>query len=53
MADHASSLTVKGQLFLSKNYYSYLHKQPSKVGNFSQRRKGRVVTKFYPEISQI
>jgi len=24
---------------MSKYYHSYLHKQPSKVGDFSQRRK--------------
>jgi hypothetical protein len=31
---------------MSKTYHSYLHKQPSKVGDFSQWRKGRVVVNF-------
>ena len=34
---------------MSKQYYSYLHKQPSKAGDFSQQRKGRVVVNFYLE----
>jgi hypothetical protein len=38
---------------MSNNYPSYLHKQPSKVGDFSQQRKGRGVVKYFIEMTQI
>jgi hypothetical protein len=38
---------------MSKTYPSYLHKQPSKVGDILQWRKETVVVKYFLEISQI
>jgi hypothetical protein len=47
-------LLVEIKMFLC--YYFNMvvfHKQPSKVGDFSQQRKGRVVVKNFLEMSQI
>jgi hypothetical protein len=38
---------------MSKTYPSYLHKQPSEVGDILQWRNETVIAKFFLEISQI